>query len=67
MSKYFINSFIFLLLIISSIKSALIFDYSHEEGTTINIEVGKLSSSNYIIPYSYNRLKICNLKRLQRA
>ena len=66
MSKYFINSFIFLLLIISSIKCAL-FDYSHEEGTTINIEVGKLSSSNYIIPYSYNRLKICNLKRLQRA
>ena len=67
MSKYFINSFIFLLLIISSIKCAYIFDYSHEEGTTINIEVGKLSSSNYIIPYSYNRLKICNLKRLQRA
>ena len=67
MSKYFINSFIFLLLIISSIKCALIFDYSHEEGTTINIEVGKLSSSNYIIPYSYKRLKICNLKRLQRA
>ena len=54
-------------IVISSAKAAMIFDYSHLEGSTINIEVGKLSSSNYIIPYSYNRLKICNLKRLQRA
>ena len=26
-----------------------------------------MSSNNYIIPYSYNRLKICNLKRIKRA
>lgn len=26
-----------------------------------------MSSNNYIIPYSYNRLKICNLKRVKRA
>ena len=64
------NMIIFILLVvivISSAKAAMIFDYSHLEGSTINIEVGKLSSSNYIIPYSYNRLKICNIKRLQRA
>ncbi len=60
--------FLFLLFIIlSSIKSAKLFDYSHDEGSSINIQVGKLSSNNYIIPYSYNRLKICNIKRKKRA
>ena len=60
--------FLFLIFIIlSSIKCASIFDYSHDEGSTINIQVGKLSSKNYIIPYSFNRLNICNIKRLQRA
>ena len=58
----FMNFFIYLS------KCSLILDYySHSEGSVINIEVGKLSSYNYIIPYSYNRLKICNLKRLKRA
>ena len=61
------NKFLFFLLIIISKAKASIFDYSHTEGSTINIEVGKLSSNNYIIPYSYNRLRICNLKRLKRA
>ena len=60
--------FLFLIFIIlSSVKCASLFDYSHNEGSTINIQVGKLSSNNYIIPYSFNRLNICNLKRLQRA
>jgi hypothetical protein len=41
---FFRYLFLFLLLIIlSSIKSAKLFDYSHEEGSTINIQVGKLS------------------------
>ena len=59
--------FLFIIIYISSINSSSIFDYSHLEGSTINIQVGKLSSNNYIIPYSYNRLKICNLKRIKRA
>ena len=68
MSKYIINLFLFIIIInFSSIESAYIFDYSHSEGSTINIEVGKLSSNNYIIPYSYNRLRICNLKHLHRV
>jgi transmembrane 9 superfamily protein 2/4 len=67
MSHYIFHLFIFIIITFSSIKSAYIFDYSHVEGSKINIEVGKLSSYNYIIPYSYNRLRICNLKRLQRA
>ena len=67
MSKYIFHLFVFIIIIVSSIKSAYIFDYSHIEGSKINIEVGKLSSYNYIIPYSFHRLGICNLKRLQRA
>ena len=67
MSHYIFHLFIFIIITVSSIKSAYIFDYSHVEGSKINIEVGKLSSYNYIIPYSFNRLRICNLKRLQRA
>jgi transmembrane 9 superfamily protein 2/4 len=61
------NLFLFIIIYISSINSSSIFDYSHLEGSTINIQVGKLSSNNYIIPYSYNRLKICNLKRIKKA
>ena len=61
------NLFLFIIIYISSINSSSIFDYSHLEGSTINIQVGKLSSNNYIIPYSYNRLKICNLKRVKKA
>ena len=67
MSINMINFFLFLIISISSTRTAMLFDYSHLEGTSINIEVGKLSSYNYIIPYSFNRLRICNLKRLQRA
>ena len=37
---------------ISSIEAAFIFDYSNLEGSDINIEVGKLFSNNYIIPFS---------------
>ena len=59
--------FLFIIIYISSINSSSIFDYSHLEGSSINIQVGKLSSNNYIIPYSYNRLKICNLKRIKKA
>jgi len=61
------NLFLFIIIYIFSLNSSIIFDYSHAEGSTINIQVGKLSSNNYIIPYSYNRLKICNLKRIKRA
>ena len=67
LTNYYFNSFLLFSYFFSLINSALIFDYSHSEGSTINIQVGKLSSNNYIIPYSYNRLKICNLKRLKRA
>ena len=61
------NLFLLIIIYISSINSTSIFDYSHLEGSSINIQVGKLSSNNYIIPYSYNRLKICNLKRIKKA
>ena len=60
--------FLFLFFIISSsIKCATIINHSYSEGSTINIQVGELSSKNYIIPYSYNRLEMCNKKSLKRA
>ena len=52
---------------ISSIEAAFIFDYSNLEGSDINIEVGKLFSNNYIIPFSYNTLKIWDVKRLEKV
>ena len=68
MSTNTFHLYLYIIIItVSSIESAYIFDYSHSEGSTINIEVGKLSSNNFIIPYSYNRLRICNLKQLHRA
>ena len=57
---FFINFFFFT-------KSAMLFDYSHEEGSKINIQVGSLSSNNYIIPYSYKRLQICDFGKLKRV
>ena len=57
---FFINFFFFT-------KSAMLFDYSHEEGSQINIQVGSLSSNNYIIPYSYKRLQICDFGKLKRV
>ena len=64
MSKIF---FLFLLNFFFLVKSAMLFDYSHEEGSQINIQVGSLSSNNYIIPYSYKRLQICDLSKLKRV
>ena len=57
---FFINFFCFT-------KSTMLFDYSHEEGSQINIQVGSLSSNNYIIPYSYKRLQICDFGKLKRV
>ena len=67
MSRNVIYLFLFMFILISVAKSSILDYYSHLEGSSINIEVGKLSSNNYIIPYSYNRLRICNLKRLKRV
>ena len=59
--------FLFFSNLFISIKSAKLFDYSHEEGSQINIQVGSVSSNNYIIPYSYKRLQICNANDLKRV
>ena len=64
MSKLF---FFLLINFFFAAKSAMLFDYSHEEGSQINIQVGSLSSDNYIIPYSYRRLQICDLSNLKRV
>ena len=64
MSKIF---FLFLSNFFFLVKSTMLFDYSHVEGSQINIQVGSLSSNNYIIPYSYKRLQICDLSKLKRV
>ena len=58
---------IFFINFLFSVNSNLLFDYSHEEGSQINIQVGSLSSDNYIIPYSYKRLEICDVGKLIRV
>ena len=66
MSKKYFLFFLFLNLFFSG-KAAILFDYSHEEKSKINIQVGSLSSNNYIIPYSYKRLQICDVGKLKRV
>ena len=66
MSKKFFLFFLFVNFFFGS-KAAILFDYSHEEKSKINIQVGSLSSNNYIIPYSYKRLQICDVGRLKRV
>ena len=54
------NSFI-------SIFSKGILDYSHEFGSELQIQAGALSSINGIIPFSYEKLKICDIKKVVKA
>ena len=54
------NSFI-------SIFSKGILDYSHEFGSELQIQAGALSSINGIIPFSYDKLKICDIKKVVKA
>ena len=64
-------SFLFVITIfviqIINIKSNKIFDYSHKEGSRLNIHAGTLSSKRGIIPYAYPKLNICNSKRIKRV
>ena len=54
------NSFIFII-------SKGILDYSHEFGSELQIQAGALSSINGIIPFSYDKLKICDIKKVVKA
>ena len=50
-----------------SIISKGILDYSHEFGSELQIQAGALSSINGIIPFSYEKLKICDIKKVVKA
>ena len=54
------NSFI-------SIFSKGILDYSHEFGSELQMQAGAVSSINGIIPFSYEKLKICDIKKVVKA
>ena len=63
--------FVFKLFIFINIfKSTLntgIFDYSHDFGSELKIQVGSISSINGIIPYSYEKLQICGNQNLKKV
>ena len=64
------RKFIFISLVIyqfAFITSNSIFDYSHEKGDSLNILAGALSSYRAIIPFGYNKLNICQSKKIYKA
>ena len=64
------NFFVKLLVIFNifiSITSKGILDYSHDMNSILQIQAGALSSINGIIPFSYEKLKICDIKKVVKA
>ena len=49
------------------IFSSGILDYSHDIDSELQIQAGALSSINGIIPFSYEKLKICDIKKVVKA
>ena len=49
------------------INSKGILDYSHDIHSELEIQAGALSSINGIIPFSYEKLKICDTKKIMKA
>ena len=49
------------------IKSDGVFDYSHEEESHLFIQAGPLSSKTSVIPFGYNKLGICDSKKVIKA
>ena len=62
----FINIILFFDLLISIISKGIL-DYSHEIGSELQIQAGALSSINGIIPFSFARLKICDINKVVKA
>ena len=53
-------------LFISTLSKGIL-DYSHEFGSELQIQAGALSSINGIIPFSYEKLKICDISKVVKA
>ena len=66
-----INSFIFEIVLLINIFILIntngILDYSHDAGSELQIQAGALSSINGIIPFSFEKLKICDIKKIGNA
>ena len=63
-------SFLGLILLFNSFISIIskgILDYSHDINSELHIQAGALSSINGIIPFSYEKLKICDIKKVVKA
>ena len=68
----FINKYIAvrLFLIINVFNFILnkgLLDYSHELGSELKIQIGSISSLNGIIPFSYEKLQICDNKNIEKV
>ena len=71
MNNKMLSSIILKILLISIlliyINSKGILDYSHDLDSELDIQVGALSSINAIVPFSYEKLKICDIKKIVKA
>ena len=65
--SFMILKIIFFFILLISINSKGILDYSHDFDSELDIQVGSLSSINAIIPFSYEKLKICDIKKIVKV
>ncbi len=63
---FFFKNYLFINLFVS-IYSKGILDYSHNKNSELEIQAGAISSINGIIPFSYEKLKICDTKKIIKA
>ena len=70
LKNYFLFSFLKFILLLNLFISTIskgILDYSHELDSELQIQAGALSSINGIIPFSYEKLKICDITKVSKA
>ena len=63
---FFLQLFLLSILFITIISKGIL-DYSHDLDSELQIQAGALSSIKGIIPFSYQKLKICDTKKIVKA
>ena len=65
--NYFVLKLYLFIIILKSIINKGILDYSHDLWSELKIQVGSISSHKGIIPFSYEKLQICENKNLEKV
>ena len=66
-NKFFCFEFYVFINLLKFIIDKSLLDYSHDLGSELKIQVGSISSLNGIIPFSYEKLQICENKNIEKV